>query len=505
MNTKKYLITLASAIITVAFFAILINTAQASTFCADGNTLTYAEAFSAYNSRSIQISMTKTDSSHVQIAVNNETDCALPTVVGSYRVYDNITSATQKPIDARSALTISAGTSHTFTLNVDSCLSQVDIWQSMNFSDLFIGHIYGPDGRVFDSVPSAEGLFCTDTTPSTFVASCSASPSSIKIGGTINWSGTATGGTGTYTYSWTGTDSLSGTSSAISKSYSSVGTKNATITVTSGRDVATADCSASVTRDGIPPTPPPGVCVSNCGGGGGPIIPLDTTLSGYCSANPSTGKVGDPIIWSAYPSGGNGSYYYNWFGSDMYSNSGQSFGKIYSTPGTKNMTVRITSGSETITRNCSADLGHVLAYTSLSSVYLSEVPYTGIGDLNNIWVFTIGLALWSALLAFYLQRRKGKMVTEVVSAGIQKQNIEEKSSLISRNEMSEMAISEVENCARNGKAIISTDAVKGIVKNCFLHNGRADVAVMEVISKARKSQNIAEGDWIAIGEKDLQI
>ncbi|MGB8815769.1 MAG: hypothetical protein WCC74_00820 [Minisyncoccia bacterium] len=352
----------------------------------------------------------------------------------------------------------------------------------------------------------------TTPPPSTLTASCSANPSNIQTGNSVNWSSVASGGTGNYTYSWSGSDSLSGTASTASLAYSSIGTKTATITVTSGTQSATANCSATVTTSG---GNNPVVCTSNCSGGGGPAVYYSNSLSGYCEGVPSNGKVGDQIVWNAYPSGGNGSYNLSWYGSDGATGYGYSVLKTYGSPGAKTMTVTISSGGDSISRTCSVGVGQVLAYTSpsLTSVYLSEVPYTGLGDIDSLWFFVLGLSIWSAGMAYILQNRKAKIQTKNISVEegiknnetnfINTQIDNEKTSIISHNEIYERAICAVEDCARENNAIISSVAVKNIAKNCLLHNGRIDIATKEIISVARKTQNIASHEWIAIGEKDL--
>lgn len=78
-------------------------------------------------------------------------------------------------------------------------------------------------------------------------ASCSVAPSSTTTGANVTWTGTASGGTGAYTYAWSGTDGLSGSSASVSKSYSTAGSKTGSVTVTSGSQSLTAACPSPVT------------------------------------------------------------------------------------------------------------------------------------------------------------------------------------------------------------------------------------------------------------------
>ena len=85
------------------------------------------------------------------------------------------------------------------------------------------------------------------TTPSPVSGTCSVSPTSIVSGGSATWSAVPSGGTGTYTYSWTGTDSLTGTTQNVTKTYSTAGTKTASVTITSGGVSSTIACSNNLT------------------------------------------------------------------------------------------------------------------------------------------------------------------------------------------------------------------------------------------------------------------
>lgn len=53
------------------------------------------------------------------------------------------------------------------------------------------------------------------------IATCSPSDLNATTGDTINWTAIATGGTGVFTYVWSGTDGLTGTSNPLATSYDS--------------------------------------------------------------------------------------------------------------------------------------------------------------------------------------------------------------------------------------------------------------------------------------------
>jgi hypothetical protein len=64
-------------------------------------------------------------------------------------------------------------------------------------------------------------------------ASCTVTPTLMTEKKSATWTITPSGGNGTYTYVWTGTDGLSGTTPTVTKTYNTIGTKTASVTVTS--------------------------------------------------------------------------------------------------------------------------------------------------------------------------------------------------------------------------------------------------------------------------------
>lgn len=156
--------------------------------------------------------------------------------------------------------------------------------------------------------------------------SCSATPSTGPTGQIIRWTATPPTGlfTGTPTYSWTGTNGLTGTTQSVSKSYTTAGTKTATVTIRQGvgdaARVNTYSCSATITS----------------------AVPAVT-----CSVSPTTINVGGSARWTAVASGGNGTYTYAWTGTDSLTGTTASVNKVYNTPGTKTGSVRVTSNGQT--------------------------------------------------------------------------------------------------------------------------------------------------------------
>lgn len=77
--------------------------------------------------------------------------------------------------------------------------------------------------------------------------SCYPNKDSATVGSLVTWNAEVTGGYGNYIYAWTGTDGLSSSLSSVAKTYSTSGSKSATVTVTSSNgQSATQACSGTV-------------------------------------------------------------------------------------------------------------------------------------------------------------------------------------------------------------------------------------------------------------------
>lgn len=225
----------------------------------------------------------------------------------------------------------------------------------------------------------------------TLKVTCSVNPSNVNTGDYINWSANASNGTNNYyTYSWSGTDGLYGNSSYTSQYYNNSGTKTATVTVTSGGQTATASCSANVHNYN------------------------NQNLDVSCYASPSNANVGDRVRWYADISGDDGNADYNWYGTDGLNSSSQSPSITYNYPGSKSATIQVYDNGHNVSATCYTNINQnsVLAFSQANptplpnAVYLSQVPYTGLADnLNLIW-FILGLAAFSAYIAYVIISHK---------------------------------------------------------------------------------------------------
>ena len=76
---------------------------------------------------------------------------------------------------------------------------------------------------------------------------CYADPTTAVANQPVTWSAEATGGVGPYTYTWSGSDGLSGSGSSITQYYATGGDKSAIVTVTSADGQSgTRACSNSL-------------------------------------------------------------------------------------------------------------------------------------------------------------------------------------------------------------------------------------------------------------------
>jgi hypothetical protein len=328
--------------------------------------------------------------------------------------------------------------------------------------------------------------------------SCSPSVSYTQTNNPVRWSASATGGNGYYSYYWFGTDNISGNANSILSTYTTAGTKTASVTVTSSDgQIATVNCGNTTIYQ-----------LQNNYTYYYPVTDTYAPLNGSCSASVNNTQTGSIVTWSSNISGGNGVYSYYWKDNDnnVYTG-GASFAKNYTTSGTKYMNVTFTSNGQAITKQCSAYVKYgtpiisstyqsqnqVLDYTSAntntSSVYLSDVPYTGFDDVARIVLFISMLILWSAMLAYMFLKKKigGKVFVA--------ENISEGSEIIKTKINTEEAeLKNIEDYARMQKILLSEDASIKIFKLSKL----GKINASEIIKK------MSGVDWIAVGESDLE-
>lgn len=229
---------------------------------------------------------------------------------------------------------------------------------------------------------------------------CYPQPLTIQAGDSATWVSNVYGGTGSYSYTWSGSDGLSGSGPSISRAYYTSGNESANLTVTSGNQTKSASCSGSVTVYGnnnnyYPPVNNPPVYnppVYNP-----PVYYPPTNyynnLQVSCVPNASYTNVGTVVTWTAsvnisgqYTTYGNyyaGGYSYSWSGTDSLFGYGQTISMAYNTPGVKTAIVTVTYNGQTVTQSCGSQV-NVTGYGYQTGYYNNTyVNNTSVSNNNS--------------------------------------------------------------------------------------------------------------------------
>jgi plastocyanin len=355
------------AIISNSHSSILNVASAAVTGCANNQTFTLDEIHTQVNEGHIII-YTDFDLVNYKVTakVVNNAGCAFPASFADYKMFDQKLS-TQEFYRGSTTKMIAPGITQIFTLDLPVCMTQADFYYGdaprVLYDDNRAG-VYTLEGRIDQdtgySYFDAAGNFCVHDQP--IQVSCVADKATANIGDAVTYTSHVTGGNGTYTYAWTGTDGLSSASQNATKTYSSSGAKNATLTVTSNGISASANCGTAVAQPQIP------------------------DLIGSCQPSSSQVHVGESVTWNASASGGNGTYTYSWGDQWSFFESAHSRTESYDTPGTKTNSVIINSGSQSITKTCSVE---VVQNTQINNL-------VGSCTLDNSNLKTGDTAVWRA-------------------------------------------------------------------------------------------------------------
>ena len=203
--------------------------------------------------------------------------------------------------------------------------------------------------------------------------SCSSSPNPANINQQVNFTSNVSGGTGNFSYSWTG--ACSGNQANCYNSFSNSGTQTSNLTVTSGSQTQTANCSVSVQQQNNCSGRNFKACYSgnvywfdscsnlqdqyqNCQGRGcsNGQCQSSSNLTVSCAASPSSANTNQSVNFYAAASGGTGSYTYYWSGactSPSYSSSYANCQNSFSTSGVQTANVTVYSGGQTASTSCS--------------------------------------------------------------------------------------------------------------------------------------------------------
>ena len=155
-------------------------------------------------------------------------------------------------------------------------------------------------------------------------------PSPVTLGTAVTMTVNPSGGNGTYTYSWSGDETLTGTAVSITKTYSTIGTKNITCNVTSNG--ITTPITTTVVVESAP------------------ALTLSLSASHYIQL------LNTDVVFTPTVNGGVGGYTYSWAGTDGKSGTGSTATFQWNTVGTKTVSLTVTSGTQNITKDVSVQI-----------------------------------------------------------------------------------------------------------------------------------------------------
>src|SRR3989441_617944 len=217
--------------------------------------------------------------------------------------------------------------------------------------------------------------------PPALSAGFSYSPTSPQAGQTITFTGSASGGTTPYTYSWNFGDSSTGSGVSTTHTYQAAGKYSVVLSV---RDAGGQTTSATQTITVA--NPPPAL----------------TTSFTYAPASPETGQ---QVSFTASASGGTSPYTFSWTFGDGSAASSNPTTNAYSSSGSFTVTVIATdangltaSSSQTITAAATPAVS--FTFTPATSEATSPVTFTaktsgGRGSFAFSWIFGDGSAAGS--------------------------------------------------------------------------------------------------------------
>lgn len=409
MNSKILIFLFLAVFTLVAFLPVFSNIAQASANCAS-SVMSFDE-FKRFQSAGLVSNKAQINvgSTHATVSIFNRTNCNMPVSFVSWKMYDR-NPANQVRFDSQS-ITIPANSSRNLSVNLPDCMAQIDAYYgsvpatpvndkpfllAWDFSQNNGGGLSDASGNFCRDIPPPPPPppVCTDCNPPEepdpdLTLTCSANTSRVDVDEDVIWRAYPNGGTGYYSYDWSGTDGLDGNSRNITWSYDDGGIKRATVTVTSGDDIVSASCTVRVDEEDD-----------------------EEDLEVSCRANPTSAQVGERIRWTVDVDGGDGDYDYEWDGSNGLDSSSKSPYKTYSSVGRKSATVTVTDGDgNEESDTCYINITSVLAFSQinqaplLDAVYLSQIPYTGANNKKTFIFFGI-LSLFSAWIAYIIVARK---------------------------------------------------------------------------------------------------
>jgi PKD repeat protein len=161
--------------------------------------------------------------------------------------------------------------------------------------------------------------------PSSLTTSFSYTPQSPPPGQQITFTGSATGGTTPYAFSWSFGDGSTATGSIAAHAYLNSGSYTVTLTaIDNGAPKQTASSQQTIRVASQPPPPPP------------------ATLTARFTYSPSSPETGQQVTFTATASGGTPPYSYTWDFGDGSTGTGSTATHTYGSSGTLTVTLTVT-------------------------------------------------------------------------------------------------------------------------------------------------------------------
>src|SRR5256712_3135338 len=176
-------------------------------------------------------------------------------------------------------------------------------------------------GSPQQTTSAQQSVTVTNPPPPALTASFTYTPSNPTAGQTVSFTGTTSGGTPPYSYSWNFGDGGSASGSSTSHVYQTAGSYNVALKVTDAGG-QTANSAQTVTVSNPPPQP------------------LTTSFS-YAPTSP---VIGQQVTFTASPSGGTAPYSISWSFGDGSFGSGSTVTHAYSSAGTYNVILVVSDG-----------------------------------------------------------------------------------------------------------------------------------------------------------------
>ncbi len=326
--------------------------------------------------------------------------------------------------------------------------------------------------------------------------SCFPHSSAVFAGVPVVWTAQVSGGQGRISYSWSGTDNLSGRRRQITRIYDTPGIKTAHVLVNAGDQSMIRSCSVVVE------SPPP--------------------LNASCSPDLSVSPVGRTLTWTVEVSGGISEYSFSWSGADNLSGGNQAVSKNYISPGTKTANVHIISGNQSATVSCSAE---VREFPGI--IYGDEVPDTpafpdtpsdsetssGTGGEASVsglalggrilyWVFLPILLLWAVLIGYIIYQKR-----EASSKDKAEESKKDKKANKSIPSVHEPTLTQaLEERAKDSHILISVKGIE-IIKEASENDKEKALKIMDDLIAQKKKfakENHAEENWDILDNKEIK-